>query len=119
MRLTRLLATVALFLAPLAAESQGVVAVPADGVVGAAALHAPSAGPRLDVVRLGVEPAAVDAEAADPAAMAQPRMGQSMALMIVGGAALVTGLVIGGDAGTILALGGAVIGLIGLYHYLR
>jgi hypothetical protein len=39
--------------------------------------------------------------------------------MIVGGAALVTGLVIGGDAGTILALGGAVVGLIGLYHYLR
>jgi hypothetical protein len=38
--------------------------------------------------------------------------------MILGGAALVTGLIIGGDAGTVIAVGGAIIGLYGLYVYL-
>jgi hypothetical protein len=39
--------------------------------------------------------------------------------MIVGGAGLLAGLIIGGDAGTALAVGGAVIGLYGLYLYLQ
>ena len=42
----------------------------------------------------------------------------SLALMIVGGAALVVGAVIGGDAGTIVMLGGAGVGLYGLYLFL-
>jgi hypothetical protein len=46
-------------------------------------------------------------------------MGQSKAMMIVGGAALLTGAVIGGDAGTIFMVGGAVVGLYGLYQYLK
>lgn len=118
MRLTRLLAIAAVILAPLAGEAQALPASP-DHALTTPALQPSSGGPRMDAVRLGVEPVEVNAEAASAAAMAQQRMGQSMALMIVGGAALVTGLVIGGDAGTILALGGAVVGLIGLYHYLR
>lgn len=118
MRFTRLLATAAVLLAPFTGEAQSTTAPP-DHAVTAPAFQPLSAGPRVDAVRLGVEPVEVSAEAASPAMMAQQRVGQSMALMIVGGAALVTGLVIGGDAGTILALGGAVVGLIGLYHYLR
>ena len=42
----------------------------------------------------------------------------AVALMIVGGAALVVGAVIGDDAGTIVMLGGAGIGLYGLYLFL-
>ena len=42
----------------------------------------------------------------------------SVALMIVGGAALVVGAVIGDDAGTLVMLGGAGIGLYGLYLFL-
>ena len=42
----------------------------------------------------------------------------AVAMMIVGGAALVVGAVIGGDAGTIVMLGGAGIGLYGLYLFL-
>ena len=42
----------------------------------------------------------------------------ALALMIVGGAALVIGAVIGNDAGTIVMLGGAGIGLYGLYLFL-
>jgi hypothetical protein len=38
--------------------------------------------------------------------------------MIVGGTALVLGAVIGGDAGTLVMVGGAGIGLYGLYRFL-
>jgi hypothetical protein len=43
---------------------------------------------------------------------------RSVAFMVVGGAALVVGAVIGDDAGTIVMLGGAAIGLYGLYRFL-
>ena len=42
----------------------------------------------------------------------------AVALMAVGGAALVVGAVIGDDAGTLVMLGGAVVGLYGLYLFL-
>jgi len=47
------------------------------------------------------------------------RAGPNIAMMAVGGAALVTGLIIGGDGGHVIAAGGVVVGLIGLYRYLR
>jgi hypothetical protein len=40
-------------------------------------------------------------------------------MMGVGVAAIVVGSLIGGDSGTIIAIGGGVIGLFGLYRYLR
>jgi hypothetical protein len=46
-------------------------------------------------------------------------LGQARAMMIVGVAALITGAVIGGQAGTFIMVGGAVIGLVGLYDYLQ
>jgi hypothetical protein len=42
----------------------------------------------------------------------------AIAFMAVGGAALIVGAVIGDDAGTFVMLGGAVIGLYGLYLFL-
>ncbi|MHB8837386.1 MAG: hypothetical protein ACYC7F_00335 [Gemmatimonadaceae bacterium] len=45
--------------------------------------------------------------------------GRSPALMIVGGAMLLVGAVIGGDSGTIVMLGGGGLGLLGLWTYLR
>jgi hypothetical protein len=39
--------------------------------------------------------------------------------MIVGGAAFVAGLIIGGGAGTAVAIAGAAVGLYGLYLYLQ
>ena len=38
---------------------------------------------------------------------------------IVGGAAVITGILIGGDAGTVIAAGGAGLGLYGLYIWQR
>jgi len=75
-------------------------------------------GPRAEAARFGVAPAEV--EAGEPAAAVQRRsVGEPMALMVVGGAALLAGLIIGGDVGTVFAVGGAIIGLYGLYRYLR
>jgi methionine-rich copper-binding protein CopC len=41
------------------------------------------------------------------------------AMMIVGGAALIVGAVVGGKAGTIVMIGGGVLGLVGLWNYLQ
>lgn len=46
-------------------------------------------------------------------------LGQARAMMVVGVAALIAGAVIGGQAGTFIMVGGAVIGLVGLYDYLQ
>lgn len=53
------------------------------------------------------------------AAAKKANLGQAQALMIVGAAALITGAIIGDDPGTIIMVGGAVIGLYGLYQYLQ
>ena len=44
---------------------------------------------------------------------------QSVTLMIVGGAGMIVGSLINGDTGTIIMAGGGVIGLVGLFQYLR
>jgi hypothetical protein len=49
----------------------------------------------------------------------QGNLGQPVALMVVGGAALVVGAIIGDDPGTIIMVGGAIVGLYGLYQYLQ
>lgn len=44
---------------------------------------------------------------------------QNRALMIVGGAGMLTGMVIGGDSGTLISVGGGVVFLWGLFQYLQ
>jgi hypothetical protein len=57
---------------------------------------------------------------ADRAAAANhSALGTDGVLMIVGGAGFIAGLIIGGGAGTAIAIAGAVIALYGLYLYLR
>jgi hypothetical protein len=41
------------------------------------------------------------------------------AMMIVGGAALIVGAVVGGKAGTIVMIGGGILGLVGLWNYMQ
>jgi hypothetical protein len=85
---------------PLAAEAAPVVA-----------------GPTVATASVAVRRAPADAAAAAPA----PARGQDRgtALMIVGGAAILTGIVIGNGAGYAISVGGAVVGLYGLYLYLQ
>lgn len=46
-------------------------------------------------------------------------LGTGGALMIVGGAAFIAGLIIGGGAGTALAVGGVLVAAYGLYVFLK
>lgn len=56
----------------------------------------------------------------EPSMVAQRRpFGTSQTLMIVGGAAFLTGVVVGDDAGAVMMVAGAGVGLYGLYLYLR
>ncbi|MEO7966223.1 MAG: hypothetical protein ABIT38_20165 [Gemmatimonadaceae bacterium] len=54
-----------------------------------------------------------------PAGDAHIGAGSNIALMGVGAAAIVVGLLIGGNGGYAIAVGGGVIGLLGLYRYLQ
>jgi hypothetical protein len=40
-------------------------------------------------------------------------------MMIVGGAALIVGSIVGGDAGTLFMVGGGIVGLVGLWNHLK
>ncbi|HET9424084.1 MAG TPA: hypothetical protein VFO55_01835 [Gemmatimonadaceae bacterium] len=64
---------------------------------------------------------AVRRPTANAAAMPLPATStsESKAMMVVGAAAFVAGALIDGDAGTVLMVGGAVVGLYGLWNYLR
>jgi len=86
-----------------------------------AARTIPAAGPRVELTATAARqrPQAIDSSAAATQAARRKNMGQPVALMVVGGAAIIIGAVIGGDAGTIFMIGGAVAGLIGLYQYLQ
>ena len=81
----------------------------------AAPLTAPT-GPTMDAAAVGVRHAS---ETSTTAASPRGGYGQPVALMVVGGAAVLVGLIIGGDAGAAIAIGGAVAGLIGLYQYMQ
>jgi hypothetical protein len=57
-----------------------------------------------------------------PGPIAPPRAdthSTGVTMMIIGGAALVAGALIGGSGGTVIAVGGVVVGAIGLYKYLQ
>jgi len=87
--------------------------------VDVAAPKTTASGPTAASAVVAVHP--VESQELKLNAAAAPRKGygQPVALMVVGGAAVLTGLIIGDDAGTIIAVGGAVMGLYGLYEYLQ
>ena len=117
--------TAMLIAAPLRAqENSGVTAAssaPSDSIAPVTrpsnATVSESAGPTLSSATVGAHRLSAETS---PAPFA-PRggYGQSTALMVVGGAAVLVGLVVGGGAGYAISVGGAVIGLLGLYQYLQ
>jgi hypothetical protein len=79
---------------------------------------AKSAGPTVEANRLGVKQ--VESASKAPAAYdAHIGAGRNVALMVVGGAALIVGAVIGGAAGLLIAVAGAAVGLYGLYYFIQ
>jgi len=83
------------------------------------AVPAPNVGPTMDAARVAVSQPTSRELKISSAAQRRAGLGQPIALMVVGGAALLTGLIIGDDAGTVIAVGGALVGLYGLYEYLQ
>ena len=113
-------AAVLAFAAPIAAQEVAFAdaahesAVEVPGTVSAIVPGPTAAGAALMV------PLAVTSFDAVPAVLAmQERASHNVALMIVGGAGLVVGSLVGGDAGTVIMIGGGVVLLVGLYRYLR
>jgi hypothetical protein len=93
---------------------------PSPATVVTASVAAPSAGPTLDGATVGIRHSADQATTTPTNATPAVRHGdQATALMIVGGAAFLAGAIISGDAGTIIMVGGAAVGLYGLYLYLQ
>jgi hypothetical protein len=113
--------------APLAAQQLAA----ADSTISAGVSSVPDTprvepaptGPTRDAAAVAARPArssqatsAADARAA--LAPTRTHHGPAVALMVVGASAVVLGLLVGGDSQTPLVVGGAVVGLIGLYQYL-
>lgn len=98
--------------AQLANEAPAPAPAPTSDVAVGPTLASAATAPRFTL------PASAAPAALTPAPARRP-FGFPQTLMIVGGATLLTGAIIGDDAGTVLMVGGAVVGLYGLYLYLR
>jgi hypothetical protein len=84
-------------------------------------LHDAASGPTIEAAAVGIRLAPTNIVAASGKPKAQRRSGvnHNVALMIVGVGAMVAGSVIDGTAGTIFLVGGAVVGLYGLFNFLQ
>ena len=100
-----------------AAQPSGSVTVPQAGAA-LPATQQPLTGPSMAADRAGIVPAAAAAKTTNTVVVDRGA-GENAALMVVGGAALVAGLLIGGNGGAAIAIGGAVIGLYGLFNYMK
>jgi 6-phosphofructokinase len=87
--------------------------------VPAAMTSAQVAGPRLEVTATAMRHLTRTTEPLAFQRVQPMSMGKPVALMIVGGAAIVLGAVIGGDPGTLFMIGGSASLLFGLYQYLK
>ena len=110
---------VAVLLAPAAVSAQSTptpAPAPANGV---AVTDSTPVGPAI-AASVAYHPAAsIDSLSLEPQRRKSQGLGQAGAMMIAGGAGVIVGLIIGDDIGTLIAVGGAVVGLYGLYMYLK
>jgi hypothetical protein len=77
------------------------------------------AGASLVGLRAGVHASETNRPSQPTFQAPHANLGQARAMMVVGVAALVAGAIIGGTPGTIIMVGGAVVGLLGLYDYVQ
>ena len=120
-----MLATALMVAVPLAAQQAAFdstspaalpLAVPAAAPV---AVPAPAVGPVLQPMPFA--PSARSAAVTTPTmSMAENgETSQNVALMVVGGAGLIVGAVVGGQSGTIIMVGSGILGLVGLFRYMQ
>lgn len=103
---------------PLAAQMATPDAALAD-ITPVAAPAAPTAGPTIASATLGYSNVADASTEMTWNNQRSSSKNTGRVLAIVGGAAVIGGLLIGDDAGTAIAVGGLVMGLIGLYMWLK
>lgn len=96
--------------APTPAEYARTFRVPVDSGLA----RGPVEAPRALTNRVAVDPRAVPQR--DPNHVGA---GSNVAMMVVGVAGIITGSIVGGGGGAAIAVGGGVIGLVGLYRYMR
>lgn len=118
------LSLIALSIVPIAGNAQamrgGAITVSSPQPGSETRTHTAS-GPTIESAAVGFRPAPSKVDAVSGESKARRRSGdsQDIALIIVGIAAMVAGGVIGGTAGTIFLVGGAIVGLYGLYNLLQ
>jgi hypothetical protein len=100
------------------------VAVMSSSTVASAQSAAPKAvqqsvGPTVSASTAGIHAPKVARSLNARAADAHMGAGRNVALMVVGGAALIVGAIIGDTAGLLIAVAGAAIGLYGLYNFIQ
>ncbi|AHG93767.1 hypothetical protein J421_6232 (plasmid) [Gemmatirosa kalamazoonensis] len=92
------------------------------------ATPAPATAPRsvmYEAAQVAARPAASAPVEQQRAATDAVRMerhvgaGKNAALMVVGAAGIITGAVVGGGGGAAIAIGGAAVGLYGLYRFMK
>jgi hypothetical protein len=102
--------------APAGAQEASLVPSPVTTAAVAPVAAPATAGPTVESAAVAVR---LQADVAPAPAQRRGGSAPGTALMIVGGAAILVGLVIGRGAGDAIAVGGAVVGLVGLYQYLQ
>jgi hypothetical protein len=125
------LTTAAFALSASPVLAQAIAGAPAANVTPSAVTETPAeipapSGPTLDNATSGIHANTAHedltaAEAAQRAADAGGHggIGKGAVILIVGGAAIVGGILIGGAGGTALAIGGALVALYGIYLLLQ
>ena len=78
-----------------------------------------SVGPTVAASTAGIRAPAQAKSLATVSRDAHMGAGTNVALMVVGGAALIVGAIIGGTPGILIAVAGAAIGLYGLYGFIQ
>lgn len=110
---TLLLAAVAL---PAAGQASGETPGPqSEQAMGPAALQPASSGPMMQSARIAAQ---LPARAGTAPAAAAITLTRPAKFLIFGGAIVLTGALIGDDAGTVLMIGGGALALYGLYQML-
>ena len=113
----RLLALVAAFAFPALGQAQDTTAAHLEQ---APVMAAPVvAGPTLDASATAFRVPSTSSDSDALVIQRRQSLGKPVAMMVVGGAAIVLGAVIGDAPGTLFMIGGAVALLYGLYQYTK
>lgn len=93
--------------------------VAAQGPAAPSATSQRSVGPTVAANTAGIRAPTATRSLNARAADTHMGAGENVALMVVGGAAIIIGAIIGETAGLLIAVAGAVIGLYGLFHFIQ